>query len=1849
MCRTLRSILCLISLLAFVPYVAHAQVQTGSPSFGSFGGGPDIINLANLNVQYRIPVIHKPGRGPALNIDLSYNGSVWSPFTSSGTNGWTPVSNWGLAVAGPTGYVTYTERDTVCNGNTHIFLAIFSNWIYVDVTGTPHPFNISTWGYTATPCTTTSKTATSTDGSGYTMSVTGDAVNYVIAPDGTIIHPQSSLQDRNGNQISLGSNYTDTLGVVALSVSGIAPNPVTYTYTSPSGAAATYTVSYKTYTIKTNFGCSGFSEYGPTSNSLLDRITLPNGTFYQFNYETTPGFAGDYTGRLSSVTLPTGSTISYTYTGGSNGIVCADGSTAGLTRTIPDGTWTYTRSIGAGAASTTTITAPKLPYDSAANQTVIQFQGIYETERKVYQGSATGTPLLTTDTCYNGAASPCTATAFGLPITQRAVITALPNNQQSKHVDFYSAYGLQTENDDYDFGPGAPQTTPLRKTTITYASLGNNIVSMPSSIKIQDGGGNQIALTNYNYDETAPTATSGLPMHASVSGSRGNLTSVSRWLNTTGGLLTSHITYYDTGKVNTASDPKGNPTTYSYSGTFAGAYPTTVTNALNQNATQNYDINTGVVASRTDLNTQPTSFSYDNMLRHTTTNYPDGGQTTLAYNDTALPASVTATVKMNSSQNQVSTVLLDGLGRASQTQLNSDPQGTDYKVKTYDALGRASTVYNPTRCSPPTTNCDSTWGYTSHQYDALGRTTQVTHPDSSTVLITYTSRASQVSDEGNGTQRVTRISQTDALGRLVSVCEVSSGTLLGNGGTPAACGQDISATGFLTTYQYDVLGNLLQVNQAGLNSRTFSYDSLSRLVCASNPENSSAACPAQATSSYTAGTTGYTYDAGGNLLTKTSPAPNQTGTATVTTTYAYDALNRLTQKSYNDSTTPTAGFGYDQTFTWGQTIGNPIGRMTTLGMLNGGTYVNSDLFSYDPMGRVISHRQCTPVCQTGQNGGSSFPTNYTYDLAGNSLTASNGMGVTLTYGFNSAAQLTGITSSLSDATHPASLLSSATYNPFGAMLSAQLGNGISESHAYNSRLRLQSSSAGDPTGGSATPGSGTVAIGGPGEQSKPGAAATPGKGSVTIDLSEQSTSYCPPSCSGCARTCSVTIYDSGSVSITVNGFTKTATYSRWSTSTTIASALASAFNGDSASPVTASLNSTVVTLTAKSTGSATNYSLSTSVTYNKTYFSYPSATATPSGSLLTGGANAGPTIYDSGTVSITVNGFRGSYNYGQNDTAFSIASGLASALGPSSVNASASGAVITLTAKTSGSATNYPLSTSVSYDTSHFSSPSFGATPSGSTLTGGTDNIVLYNLSLNNFPNGDVNTANDSVNGNWSYGYDAFNRVASANQNSGQSVYSYVYDRFGSRWQQNGPHSSSLAFDANNHIVGSGVTYDAAGNVINDGSNALVYDAENRVTSASNSTSGTSAYVYDAFGRRVRKTTAAGSVDFLYDLNGHEITEVSSTGSWNRGEIYAGARHVATYAYSTTYFPQADWLGTERVRINVSGGVYETCTSLPFGDWLTCSNTDASPVHFTGDERDAETGLDHTQFRQYTSSLARWLSPDPLGGSIANPQSLNRYAYVTNNPLNLIDPLGSRPTNCRVPSACQPPPGGGCSFGCSSGGFGYYPADYGGGGCTLDGTFFPCGWANALTQAGATALCVNSTCSVKASLQPVLSGSGLYLGTIQLPGYAVPTGSCVNNDCGVSPSWIEVDPILTFTLDLGVSGLFYPGGKSSAGALSDNQRIRAIARGVVQGAGVIGDVSTYFLFYGASAAGPACAALGLWGCTSVITTGAILTESLNPNSEFGPPTEHIDPGEPGDGESMPEQPPISGPPVPPML
>jgi len=213
------------------------------------------------------------------------------------------------------------------------------------------------------------------------------------------------------------------------------------------------------------------------------------------------------------------------------------------------------------------------------------------------------------------------------------------------------------------------------------------------------------------------------------------------------------------------------------------------------------------------------------------------------------------------------------------------------------------------------------------------------------------------------------------------------------------------------------------------------------------------------------------------------------------------------------------------------------------------------------------------------------------------------------------------------------------------------------------------------------------------------------------------------------------------------------------------------------------------------------------------------------------------------------------------------------------------------------------------------------------------------------------------------------------------------------------------------------------------GANNYVYDAENRFYSSGN---GAVQYLYDAEGRRVGKERAGtSSNEYLLGLGGEQVSELDAGGNWLHTNVFADGRLLATYDGVGLHIQSNDWLGTRRVQASGLGVMEETCLSLPFGDSLQCSGggSEATELHFTGKERDAESGLDYFGTRYYGSSMGRMMSPDwsakaePVPyAKLDNPQSLNLYSYVLNNPLRFIDPDGHyelNASNCGDDSKCQ--------------------------------------------------------------------------------------------------------------------------------------------------------------------------------------------------------------------------------------
>jgi RHS repeat-associated protein len=178
------------------------------------------------------------------------------------------------------------------------------------------------------------------------------------------------------------------------------------------------------------------------------------------------------------------------------------------------------------------------------------------------------------------------------------------------------------------------------------------------------------------------------------------------------------------------------------------------------------------------------------------------------------------------------------------------------------------------------------------------------------------------------------------------------------------------------------------------------------------------------------------------------------------------------------------------------------------------------------------------------------------------------------------------------------------------------------------------------------------------------------------------------------------------------------------------------------------------------------------------------------------------------------------------------------------------------------------------------------------------------------------------------------------------------------------------------------------------------YDAENRLLTA-----GGVNYTYDGDGKRVRKSS--GKL-YWYGMSSDPLTETDLAGTPSAEFIFFNGRRAARLDLpsAAVHYYFSDHLGSASVVTSATGTIQDESDYYPFGGERVVTNTDPNPYKFTGKERDSESGLDNFGARYNSSGLGRFMSVDPVAGSLSNPQSLNRYTYVLNNPLNFIDPTG---------------------------------------------------------------------------------------------------------------------------------------------------------------------------------------------------------------------------------------------------
>ena len=268
-----------------------------------------------------------------------------------------------------------------------------------------------------------------------------------------------------------------------------------------------------------------------------------------------------------------------------------------------------------------------------------------------------------------------------------------------------------------------------------------------------------------------------------------------------------------------------------------------------------------------------------------------------------------------------------------------------------------------------------------------------------------------------------------------------------------------------------------------------------------------------------------------------------------------------------------------------------------------------------------------------------------------------------------------------------------------------------------------------------------------------------------------------------------------------------------------------------------------------------------------------------------------------------------------------------------------------------------------------------------------------------------------------SYQYDQLNRLVSrVRTGSGAVSETHEYDSVGNRTQSTGPNgTTSFVYDVNDRLIRAGSAnfgYDASGNRLSrsfGGRNSeYAWDARGRLESVTLDGTQTR-FNYDALGNRTLKHTGADESRYVVDSNSATgLPQVVQT----RG---AGGQVVKTFVHGTDLLAERAASGTRHYHQDVLGSTsLSTDTtgqpegSYRFGSFGVPETAGSAGLDFgfTGEQYDAETGLQYLRARYYDPATGVFLSQDPLLGELEDPVTRHRYLYAASNPANFTDPTG---------------------------------------------------------------------------------------------------------------------------------------------------------------------------------------------------------------------------------------------------
>ncbi len=265
-----------------------------------------------------------------------------------------------------------------------------------------------------------------------------------------------------------------------------------------------------------------------------------------------------------------------------------------------------------------------------------------------------------------------------------------------------------------------------------------------------------------------------------------------------------------------------------------------------------------------------------------------------------------------------------------------------------------------------------------------------------------------------------------------------------------------------------------------------------------------------------------------------------------------------------------------------------------------------------------------------------------------------------------------------------------------------------------------------------------------------------------------------------------------------------------------------------------------------------------------------------------------------------------------------------------------------------------------------------------------------------------------------SYLYDNLNRLTEV-VCSNKDFEKYTYDGAGNRLTKiTRDGTVDYEYDNYNRLIRAGearLYYDASGNLIKKTSNGkeicFGYDAAGRLVSSDNGKDQV-IFVYDGEGRRVSKSVNGKKTSFINDPVAplsRVLLEKDEHGQTKKRYVYGFSRLLGQGTAGAQFFLYDQPGKSVSFLVDKNQRVLKTYSYSAFG-LRNGENRLENSYEYAGEEYDEETGLVYLRNRYYDPEIGRFISPDSVVGNLGDPQTLNPYAYVRNNPVNYIDPSG---------------------------------------------------------------------------------------------------------------------------------------------------------------------------------------------------------------------------------------------------